>query len=215
MPFWPESAFVLVAIFSPSLLIFPWQIQYKPICVTCNCASESGSSEPLNLFQFIHVNSSLCNHADASPKKYHPYQRWRFRSVTPSKFRSCSRDTIPSTALKILRIVKGASNFVGVDVVVERRNCWLALSSEGRGPVCCGHETDRVWFTNSKRLKNTYQLSSCLFFGSGWEHFLMMQNLWGASFHKNPMLKNDWCWREFPNLHRQTASRLPAVQLLM
>ena len=120
------------------------------------------------------------------------------------KFRSCSRDTIPSTALKILRIVKGASNFVGVDVVVERRNYWLALSSEGRGPVCFGHETDRGWFANSKKLKKTYKLSSCLFF---WEHFLMMQNLWGAPFHKNPMLENDWCWREIPNLHRQTASR--------
>lgn len=113
----------------------------------------------------MHVNSSRCNHADASQPMYHPYQRWRCRSVT-WKFRSCSRDTIPSTVLKILRIVKGASNFVGVDVVVERRNCWLALSSEGRGPVCCGHGTDRVWFANSKKLKKTYKLSSCLFF---WE----------------------------------------------
>lgn len=62
-------------------------------------------------------------------------------------------------------------------------------------------------FANSKKLKKTYNLSRCLFFlGVDVSIFWWCRICGGASFHKNPMLKNDWCWREIPNLHRQTAS---------
>ena len=217
MPFLPESAFVFVAIFSPSLLIFPWQIQYKPICVTCNCASESGSSEPLNLFQFMHVNSSRCNHADASQPMYHPYQRWRCRSVTPSNsghahgtlslqqfWRSC----VSSRELQI------SWEWI---VVVERRNCWLALSSEGRGPVCFGHGTDRVWVCQLQKAEKNIQLITLfVLFGSGCEHFFDdAESVGGPHSTKIPCWKMTDAEEKFPIFTDKLPAGLPAVQLLM
>lgn len=147
----------------------------------------------------MHVNSSRCNHAHASQPMYHPYQRLKLAKCHLVKFRSCSRDTIPSTVLKILRIVKGASNFVGVDVVVERRNCWLALSSEGRGPFVSGHETDRVWFANSKKAEKDIQVIKLfVFLGVDGSIFWWCRICGGSHSTKIPCWKMTDAEEKFP-----------------